>query len=223
MNTFTIDSARVRWSVPLTRIGAELASRPLLVLLHGYGSNADDLFGLVDYLPERYVIASIEAPLPVGPGWAWYNLAPDPETGGFKRDIDEINSCTMALSRWFESLEASFGELQGLSLLGFSQGGSMAIQLLRRMPSAIDSVVLLASFVTEDHSPETQVLDQWLSEIKPPVFWGRDPKDPVVGENLVAYTRKWLPEHTSLEERLYANVGHSLSIEELEDVANFLQ
>jgi phospholipase/carboxylesterase len=223
VNTFTIDSARVRWSVPLTRIGAELASRPLLVLLHGYGSNADDLFGLVDYLPERCVVASIEAPLPVGPGWAWYNLAPDPETGGFKRDLDEINSCTMALSRWFESLEASFGQLQGLSLLGFSQGGSMAIQLLRRMPSAIDSVVLLASFVTEDHSPETQVLDQWLSEIKPPVFWGRDPRDPVVGENLIAYTRKWLPEHTTLEERLYANVGHSLSIEELEDVANFLQ
>jgi phospholipase/carboxylesterase len=222
VNTFTIDSARVRWSVPLTRIGAELASRPLLVLLHGYGSNADDLFGLVDYLPERCVVASIEAPLPVGPGWAWYNLAPDPETGGFKRDLDEINSCTMALSRWFESLEASFGQLQGLSLLGFSQGGSMAIQLLRRMPSAIDSVVLLASFVTEDHSPETQVLDQWLSEIKPPVFWGRDPRDPVVGENLIAYTRKWLPEHTTLEERLYANVGHSLSIEELEDVKAFL-
>ncbi len=222
MNNFTIDSAQVRWSVPTDRLGAELASRPLLVLLHGYGSNADDLFGLIEYLPQNYVVASVQAPLPAGPGFAWYNLAPDPETGGFKRDVDEINSCTFALLRWLDALEASFGEMQGLSLLGFSQGGSMAVQLLRRAPERIDSVVLLASFVTEDHAPETTALDAHLAELKPRVFWGRDPRDPVVGENLIAYTRKWLPAHTDLDERLYANVGHSLSIEEIEDVAEFL-
>ena len=222
MNNFTINSAQVRWSVPTDRIGAELASRPLLVLLHGYGANADDLFGLVEYLPQNYVVASVQAPLPAGPGFAWYNLAPDPQTGGFKRDIDEINSCTFALMRWLDALEASFGELQGLSLLGFSQGGSMAIQLLRRSPERIDSVVLLAGFVTEDHAPETAALDANLAELKPRVFWGRDPRDPVVGENLIAYTRKWLPAHTDLDERLYANVGHSLSMEEIEDAAAFL-
>jgi phospholipase/carboxylesterase len=223
VNTFAINSDSVRWSVPTDRLEAELASRPLLVLLHGYGSNADDLFGLVEYLPSDYIVASVEAPLPVGQGFAWYNLGPDPETGGFKRDIDEINSCTIALAKWLDALEARFGEPQGLSLLGFSQGGSMAIQLLRRMPERIDSVVLLASFVTEDRSADTVVYDQRLAEFKPRVFWGRDPRDPVVGETLIAYTRKWLPEHTDLEERLYANVGHSLSIEELEDVAEFLQ
>jgi len=222
VNTFTINSASVRWSVPTDRLEAELASRPLLVLLHGYGSNADDLFGLVEYLPSEYVIASVEAPLPVGPGFAWYNLGPDPETGGFKRDIDEINSCTMALAKWLDALEARFGELQGLSLLGFSQGGSMAIQLLRRMPERIDSVVLLASFVTEDRSADTVVYDQRLAEFKPRVFWGRDPRDPVVGETLIAYSRKWLPEHTDLEERLYTGVGHGINLEELEDVSRWL-
>ena len=222
MNNFTINSAQVRWSVPTDRIGAELASRPLLVLLHGYGSNADDLFGLVEYLPATYVVASVQGPLQVGAGFAWYNLGPDPETGGFKRDIDEINSCTFALLRWLDALEASFGELQGLSVLGFSQGGSMALQLLRRAPERIDSLVLLASFVTEDHASETQALDAALAEVKPRVFWGRDPRDPVIGENLIAYTRKWLPAHADVVERLYANVGHSLSIEEIEDVAEFL-
>lgn len=222
MNNVTINSAQVRWSVPTDRIGAELASRPLLVLLHGYGSNADDLFGLVEYLPQNYVVASVQAPLPAGPGFAWYNLAPDPETGGFKRDIDEINSCTFALLRWLDALEASFGELQGLSVLGFSQGGSMAVQMLRRAPERIDSVVLLASFVTEDHSLETAALDANLAELKPRVFWGRDPRDPVISENLIAFTRRWLPAHTDLDERLYSNVGHGLSMEEIEDVAAFL-
>lgn len=213
----------MRWSVSADRLEAELASRPLLVLLHGYGSNADDLFGLVDYLPDHFVIASVEAPLPVGPGFAWYNLAPDPETGGFKRDIDEINACTMALSRWLDALEARFGELQGLSLLGFSQGGSMALQLLRRMPERIDSVVVLASFVTEDPAPDTAIYDQRLAEFKPRVFWGRDPRDPVIGPELIAYTRKWLPAHADLEERLYSGIGHGINAEELEDVSAFLR
>jgi phospholipase/carboxylesterase len=222
VNTFAINPASVRWSVSTDRLEAELASRPLLVLLHGYGSNADDLFGLVQYLPANFVVASVEAPLPVGPGFAWYNLAPDPETGGFKRDVDEINACTMALSKWLDALEARFGEPQGLSLLGFSQGGSMAIQLLRRMPERIDSVVLLASFVTEDPSSDAAAFDQRLAEFKPRVFWGRDPRDPVVGESLIAYTRRWLPEHTDLEERLYAGIGHGINAEELEDVSAFL-
>lgn len=222
MNTFTINSASVRWSVPAERLEAELASRPLLVLLHGYGSNADDLFGLVQYLPQNFVIASVQAPLPTGPGFAWYNLTSNPETGGFTRDIDEINSATMALSRWLDALEARFGELQGLSLLGFSQGGSMAIQLLRRMPERIDSVVLLASFVTEDHAADTLVYDQRLAEFKPRVFWGRDSRDPVISPELIAYTRKWLPEHADLEERLYTGIGHGINLEELEDVSKFL-
>lgn len=222
MNSFTINSAQVLWSVPTDRIGAELASKPLLVLLHGYGSNAEDLFGLVKYLPQNFVVASVQAPLAAGPGFAWYSLGPDPETGGFKRDIDEINSATMALSRWLESLEGRFGELQGLSILGFSQGGSMAIQLLRRMPDQIDSVALLASFVTEDNDPQTAVLDSWLAEIKPRVFWGRDPHDPVITPTLIEYSRKWLPEHTALDARLYSNIGHGLSIEVLDDVSEFL-
>jgi phospholipase/carboxylesterase len=54
------------------------------------------------------------------------------------------------------------------------------------------------------------------------VFWGRDPHDPVIGEELIAYTRRWLPEHSDLDARLYANVGHGISMEEIEDVSAFL-
>ena len=43
-----------------------------------------------------------------------------------------------------------------------------------------------------------------------------------MGESLIAYTRKWLPEHADLEERLYSGIGHGINAEELEDVAAFL-
>jgi phospholipase/carboxylesterase len=54
------------------------------------------------------------------------------------------------------------------------------------------------------------------------VFWGRDPQDPVITPDLIDFTRRWLPEHSDLDARLYGNVGHSLSLEELQDVNLFL-
>ena len=48
---------------------------PCLILLHGYGSNEDDLFSLADYFPDDYIIISLRAPitLPMG-GYAWSNI-----------------------------------------------------------------------------------------------------------------------------------------------------
>ena len=55
----SLDPDAVLWSAP----PHERAGRPLLVLLHGYGSNEQDLFGLRPYLPDAFVVASVRAPL----------------------------------------------------------------------------------------------------------------------------------------------------------------
>ena len=36
---------------------------PLLILLHGYGSNEEDLFSFVPTLPKEWLIISFRAPL----------------------------------------------------------------------------------------------------------------------------------------------------------------
>ena len=41
---------------------------PLLILLHGYGSNELDLFSFADELPETLVIVSLRAPYEMGHG-----------------------------------------------------------------------------------------------------------------------------------------------------------
>ena len=48
---------------------------PLLVLLHGYGSNEEDLFSFVPDLPGKWLVASFRAPLstPYG-GFCWYEI-----------------------------------------------------------------------------------------------------------------------------------------------------
>ena len=48
---------------------------PLLLLLHGIGSNEADLFGLAPYLDARFQVVSARAPIVMGPGaYGWFNI-----------------------------------------------------------------------------------------------------------------------------------------------------
>ena len=82
---------------------------PLAILLHGYGSNEEDLFGFAEELPDELFIISVRAPLPLQPyGHAWYAIFWDNSTGKFSDDeqakksrdmianfIDQISICHM--------------------------------------------------------------------------------------------------------------------------------
>ena len=222
MTAPAVDPARIRWSVAEGERAQRLTERPLLVLLHGYGSNADDLFGLVSYLPDRFVVAAVEGLEPAGPGWAWFPLAGDPVTGELIRDLDDVEAAAGSLVAWFDDLAATHPDIPGIHLLGFSQGGAMSLELLRHRPHDFDSAVVLAGFALGADSPVAQKRDALLAEVRPPVFWGRDPNDPVIAPPMIEVTRRWLPAHSDLTVRLYTGVGHGINLEELEDVAAFL-
>ena len=45
----------------------------LLVLMHGVGSNEQDLFGLAPYVPQQFHVISLRAPFAMGQGaYAWF-------------------------------------------------------------------------------------------------------------------------------------------------------
>ena len=222
-NHLAVDDTHVRWSLPRELVTRELTSRSLLLMLHGYGAHEMDLFGLVEFLPPEYVVASIRGLIPAGPGFAWFPLEWDAQSNELRRNVDDVNESAGVLLAWLDRLDAEVGGLHGVTLLGFSQGGAMAIQMLRHAPERFDAAVVLASFATPDTSPGASVRDAALAEASIPVFWGRDPHDPVITEELIAYTRRWLPEHSNLDARLYGNVGHGISMEEIEDVRSFLE
>jgi len=217
-----VDDASVRWSIPRQSVTTELTHRPLLLMLHGYGSHELDLFGLAEFLPAEFVVASMRGIMRAGSGFAWFPLEWDAQTNELRRDVNDVNESAQVLLSWLDDLDSEVGGLHGVTLLGFSQGGAMAIQLLRHAPKRFDGAVVLASFATPDSSDGASERDAALAEAHLPVFWGRDPHDPVITDELVAYTRRWLPEHSHLDARLYSNVGHGISMEEVDDVREFL-
>lgn len=201
-----IDPSAIIWSAP----EADRAGRPLLVLLHGYGSHEGDLFGLSPHLPLQPVIASVRAPLRAGPGYAWYGLegaTPESRSEG-------ADAAARGLLHWLDGVQAT-----SVGLLGFSQGGAMSIHLLRHAPERFDFAVSLAGFVVQGDAPA----DARLAALAPPVFWGRGTHDAVIPPAFVDYTQSWLPKHSTLTERIYEGLGHSVSEAELADVLTFLR
>lgn len=187
---------------------------PLLVLLHGYGADEHDLFGLLPYLPAGIVVASVAAPLappwPM-PGRSWYAIE-----GLDGRSPQAVTDAAAALMRWLDEHAAG---ASSVALLGFSQGAAVALQALRLAPEKVGAVVALSGYAAAGDLPN----DAALREQRPPVFWGRGSHDDVIPEPLIAHTAQWLPDHSDLSGRVYAGLTHSISEDELADVRVFLE
>ena len=203
-----VDDEAVLWSAS----AVDRAGRPLLLLLHGYNSNEGDLFGLTPYLPLEPAIASLRAPLYTGYGHAWFPLVAE----GAELSVEGADAATDAILDWLDRAAPGAGPI---GLLGFSQGGAMALELLRRAPERFAFAVSLAGFAL----PGERDGDERMSRLAPHVFWGRGTVDGVIPVASVARTQAWLPAHSTLDERIYEGVGHSVSDRELADVAAFIR
>jgi phospholipase/carboxylesterase len=205
-----LDDGVVLWSAE----PADRAGRPLLVLLHGYGADEHDLFALVPYLPSRFVVAAVRAPLAPpfpAPGYSWYAIE-----GLESREARHVTTAAERLIAWTDAAAGTVHPTVGL--LGFSQGGAVALQAMRLDPHRYAFAVNLSGYVTPGDLPR----DAELAEVRPPVFWGRGTHDDVIPPFLVEHTTQWLPTRSDLSGRVYPGLTHSISEQELSDVRAFL-
>lgn len=126
---------------------------PLLILLHGYGSNEHDLFGLAPYLDRRFQIVSARAPHILMPGgYAWFEL------GWTATDIvinvEQAEQSRALLIRFIaEALAAYGGDPARIYLVGFSQGAIMSASVALTEPELIAGTVLMSGRVSDEIGP----------------------------------------------------------------------
>ena len=187
------------------------ADSPVVLLLHGYGSNEHDLASLAPALPVGVAWASLRAPLDMDFGGAmWFPLDPPVEP-----DDIATGAATDAIWAWVDGHVAAKAPVVPL---GFSQGGLMALELLRTRPERVAETVVLAGFTTNADRPADAVL----TASRPPVFWGRGAADVVVWPEALERLQAWLPRHATLTERVYPGLGHGINDDEMDDVRAFL-
>lgn len=185
-------------------------SQPVVVFLHGYGADERDLPSLMSFLPELPWV-SLRAPqVSQHGGYAWYPL-----TNALDPSAEDVAEATEAVWDWIGSF---LPEDSPLVVIGFSQGGLMATQLLRTRPSRLAATVILAGFTFGGEQPA----DAELSANKPKVIYCRGLEDQMISREAVGRINGWLQGHTRAITRTYAGLGHSIDDRVMADVADYL-
>nr|WP_044084427.1 esterase [Bifidobacterium gallicum] len=206
---------------------ANTPSRPLLLLLHGWGSNEEDLGSLMQHVAPYNDWVSLRAPLelqaPVRtmfgmqPGaYSWFH---DSIPTGEDLDRD-IYAASVAIDEWVTN---NIPDERPIVPLGFSQGGALAIQLLRIHAERYRAAVCLSGFLAPGLLREAFPDDAKLEQLDIPTFYGHgDATDTVVPRYDVAATSAWLAEHTFLTEHTYRGLDHSVNMDELADLRQWM-
>lgn len=128
---------------------------PLLVLIHGYGSNKEDLFSFAKELPEELLIISVQAPLTLGFGsYAWYTINFDASDKKFS-DLDEARESIGKLEQFLEAIIIKYAvDAKKVSILGFSQGAILSYALAMRNPKTITNILALSGYINSELIPK---------------------------------------------------------------------
>lgn len=193
---------------------------PVLIMLHGYGSNEEDLFSFAPLLDERYLIVSARAPLPMGPnGYAWYNIAYREDGEKFKNDKSAINSRDLIVTFIDEVVELYSGDQKRVSLMGFSQGAILSYAVALSFPRKVRNIVAMSGYIDQDlldpnyRKGDFSVLSFYCShgsvDEVVPIQWGRKTK-PFLDKLRIENTYSEFP------------VGHGVSPENFKEIEQWL-
>lgn len=120
-----------------------------IIMLHGYGSDENDLFSFATELPDTYTIISLKAPIAMQPyGNAWYDIFWDSngksiDTKQAKKSLEMVVQC---IDEAIEKYQLNKDEI---TLLGFSQGTILSLALALNYPKKIKNVIGLSGYIDE--------------------------------------------------------------------------
>ena len=127
---------------------------PLLVLLHGYGNNENDLFSFAEELPDDFLIVSLQAPYAMGSGsYAWYSINFDDKNGKFS-DLKQAKQSIDQIAIFIDEIKIKHKTNQTF-LLGFSQGAILSYSLSFFYPNKVQNVIALSGYVNDELLPKT--------------------------------------------------------------------
>ena len=128
-----------------------LDKNPLLLLLHGYGSNEDDLFSFASELPDEYYVISARAPYDLQYGsYAWYAINFDADQNKFS-DHDQAVLSRDLVVKFIEELKSKFPiDSSNITLIGFSQGSILSYSIALSYPNIVNRVGALSGYLNLD-------------------------------------------------------------------------
>lgn len=128
-----------------------LESNPVLILLHGFGSNEEDLFSFASELPKNYYIISVRAPKSLAPyGYAWFDIQFDAFGNKITNDEEAWQSKNLVIDFIKEIVNKYPIDKKNVNLIGFSQGAILSYAVALTQPKLVNKVVALSGYFKKD-------------------------------------------------------------------------
>ena len=183
----------------------------LIVTLHGWGANAQDVASLIPYvnLPDyEFLLPNAPYPYPhTDTGKAWYDLRTENMYNG-------LNESKQLLIDWLLSLESNTGvPLSRTILSGFSQGGAMTLDVGLGLPLA--GLVVMSGYL----HPSVATLNQGNF---PPTLIMHGTRDEVVPLQAAIKSREMAQSLGVAVEYHEFATGHEINLQMLEVLRTFV-
>lgn len=198
----------------------KLEKNPLLLLLHGYGSNEEDLFSFASELPEEYYVVSARAPYDMMyNSYAWYAINFDADQNKYS-DIDQAKiSCDLIATFIDELINIYAIDKNNVTLIGFSQGCILSYGVAVSFPQKVQRVVAMSGYFNEEIAIENFQINDF-SKLK--IFASHGNVDQVIP---VDWARNSIPKIKELGiDIMYKEypVGHGVAPQNFFDFKNWL-
>ncbi|WP_326983557.1 dienelactone hydrolase family protein [Chryseobacterium sp. MYb264] len=199
---------------------AQGGEKPVLViLLHGYGANEDDLQPIAQYFPENYIVVTPQAPYKIGQqNYQWYTGEKDKD-GGFGAKTDELSSSIQKVETLVKDLQNQYKVSASRTFIGgFSQGANMSYHLGLKDPSLCKGIGVLSGTIFSSLQKEHE--KDKASSLK--IFIGHGNLDDRIPYTEAVHSKNWLDQHHFESElHTYTGMSHSISPEEVQDFISF--
>ncbi len=121
---------------------------PLLLLLHGYGSNDADLFSFAPNLPGEYYVIAARAPHSLYiESFAWYAINFTADETKFS-DLDQARESRELIVKFIDEISANLPiDPHNITLIGFSQGAILSYAVALSYPEKVHRVVAMSGYI----------------------------------------------------------------------------
>jgi phospholipase/carboxylesterase len=160
-NSMTPPTAELEYL--LRKPAVDTANAPVLILLHGFGSNEQDLFAFANRIPENWLVVSARGPFSQGEnGYSWYNVKM--VDGKIIIDFREEEQSRQKILGLIAHLVKTYkADKNRVVVAGFSQGAAMSLCTALTEPEKVAGFAMFSGrFVAEiePHISRSRALKQ---------------------------------------------------------------
>lgn len=126
---------------------------PLIILMHGVGSNEQNMFSFAKALPDQFLVVSARGPLVLGHNsFAWFQVKFTAQ--GSVINEEQAESSRKDILKFIEDLKnvEDFDENK-VFLMGFSQGGIMSYSVALTEPEKIKGIAVMSGRLLPEVKP----------------------------------------------------------------------